>query len=242
MALIRLQKILSCAGVCSRRKAESYILNGFVTVNDHITDVLGTRADPKIDTICFNGQKLSIESNKIYIALNKPKGYVSSCYQPNAKIVTDLVRITNRIFPVGRLDKDSMGLLLMTNDGRVHHRLSHPSFKHEKEYCVETATPASNRLINAMRKGGILLDGKATLPAKIIRISSRKFKIILTEGKNRQIRRMVAKFGNKVTALKRVRIGNIKIESLSIGSWRYLHKKEWESLVQLNMLCNMVPN
>ena len=135
----------------------------------------------------------------IYIALNKPVDYVTSCSHPGEKVVVDLVDIAERIYPVGRLDKDSTGLLLLTNDGRIHHRLSHPSFDHEKEYDVTVARPISDGALKKMRDG-LPLMGTRTRPARISRLSARRFRIVLQEGKNRQIRRMVRKVGNGCSA------------------------------------------
>jgi len=157
---------------------------------------------------------------------------VTSCDHPGEKIVLDLVDIPERIYPVGRLDKDSTGLLLLTNDGRLHHRLSHPSFDHEKEY--EVTVVASHITDGALRRleKGLPVMGTKTRPAKVKRLSSKRFRIILKEGRNRQIRRMVGKVGGRVIGLKRVRISNIKLSKLSEGSWRYLGEKEKEGLLE----------
>ncbi|MEA1946053.1 MAG: pseudouridine synthase, partial [Thermodesulfobacteriota bacterium] len=141
-----------------------------------------------------------------------------------------LVVIPERIYPVGRLDKDSTGLLLLTNDGRLHHRLSHPSFDHEKEYEVTVASHITDGALRSLEKG-LPVMGTKTRPAKIKRLSSKRFRIVLKEGRNRQIRRMVGKVGGRVIGLKRIRISNIKLGRLSEGSWRYLGKKEKEGLL-----------
>ncbi|MCD6185190.1 MAG: rRNA pseudouridine synthase, partial [Deltaproteobacteria bacterium] len=141
MSTMRLQKYMSKAGFCSRREAEKYIAEGLVKINGAVAAVLGTKVDTEIDKVEVNENLLEIINQTVYIALNKPKGYVTSCNQNGDNIVLDLVDITERIVPVGRLDKDSTGLLILTNDGNFHHRLLHPSFDHEKEYEVTLSKP-----------------------------------------------------------------------------------------------------
>jgi pseudouridine synthase len=221
---IRLQKYLSMAGICSRRHGEEMILAGRVWVNGRIVTELGTRVDPG-DTVEIDGKPVLAQQRVVYIALNKPRGYVTSCDQPGQKLVTDLVNIPERIYPIGRLDKDSTGLLLLTNDGPLHHRLSHPSFDHEKEYVVTLAAPVSDSALHKMAEG-MLLSGKRTRPAEIHRISLRSFRIILKEGKNRQIRRMVRKVGQEVLELQRIRIAGIRLGKLESGKWRFLEPDE----------------
>ena len=230
--LIRLQKFLSAAGVCSRRKAESYIIAGRVRVNGRVVTALGTRIDPDGDKVEFDGRRVSGPSRLIYIALNKPKGYVSSCSQPGDRIVLDLIDLDTRVYPVGRLDRDSTGLVLLTNDGRIHHRLLHPSFDHEKEYEVTVSRPIADGALKKMARGVPVL-GKRTRPARIKRVSAGKFRIVLQEGRNRQIRRMVGKVGHNVVGLKRIRIGAIRIGRLAPGSWRYLSPKEERLLLSV---------
>ncbi|MDX2508281.1 MAG: pseudouridine synthase [Desulfobacterales bacterium] len=228
---MRLQKYLSGAGFCSRRKGEEYIKDGLVMVNDQVVTELGTKVDPEADRVEVDGTRVEADQKKVYIALNKPREYVTSCNHPGEKIVLDFVDIPERIYPVGRLDKDSTGLLLLTNDGRLHHRLSHPSFDHEKEYEVTVASHITDGALKSLEKGMPMM-GTKTRPAKIRRISSKRFRIILKEGKNRQIRRMVGKVGGRVIGLKRIRISNIKLGKLSEGSWRYLGEKEKEGLLE----------
>ena len=230
MSEMRLQKFLSSAGVCSRRKGEEFIVAGKVSVNGKIITELGTKIDPARDQVDVDGQVIKPTEQFIYIALNKPGGYVTSCSHPGEKIVVDLVDISERIYPVGRLDKDSTGLLLLTNDGRIHHRLSHPSFDHEKEYDVTVARPISDGALQKMRTG-LPLMGTRTRPAGVTRLSGRRFRIVLKEGKNRQIRRMVRKVGNTVTRLQRIRVAGIKLGKLAPGQWRYLSPGEKESLL-----------
>jgi 23S rRNA pseudouridine2605 synthase/23S rRNA pseudouridine2604 synthase len=142
---MRLQKSFSEACLCSRRKAEEYILAGRVKVNDQVVLELGTRVDPNIDRVQWDGRPVTLSGEMIYVVLNKLKGVVTSCHQPGKRIVLDLVDLPARIYPIGRLDKDSSGPLLLTNDGRLHHLLSHPSFDHEKEYLVSVASLSVTR-------------------------------------------------------------------------------------------------
>ena len=229
--MMRLQKYLSTAGVCSRRKGEELILAGRVSLNGEVVTELGTKADPDLDLVEVDGKAVHIEQDRVYIALNKPKEYVTSTRHRGEQVVTDLVDIAQRIYPVGRLDKDSTGLLLLTNDGRLHHRLSHPSFDHEKEYVVRVAKPIPDGALERMAKG-VAMMGTRTRPASIKRISRKQFNIVLQEGKNKQIRRMVRKVGNQVTDLQRVRIANIRLGKLAEGTWRHLKKKELEPLLK----------
>jgi 23S rRNA pseudouridine2605 synthase/23S rRNA pseudouridine2604 synthase len=222
---IRLQKFLADAGICSRRHGESLILAGKVRVNGVIVTELGTRVDPEADTIEIDGIPVRLSQRLVYIALNKPHGVVTSCDHPGERLVTDLVNVPERIYPIGRLDKESTGLLLLTNDGPLHHRLSHPSFDHEKEYVVTLSAPISDGALQKMADG-MMLSGTRTRPAEIHRISLRKFRIILKEGRNRQIRRMVQKVGMSVLHLHRIRIAGIRLGKIEPGRWRFLTADE----------------
>jgi len=232
MSLMRLQKFLSAAGVCSRRKGEEYIKAGRVAVNSQIVVELGTKIDPDTDIVLVDGNPVQYSQTLIYIALNKPRDYVTSCSHPGEKIVLDLVDIPRRVYPIGRLDKDSTGLLLLTNDGRLHHKLSHPSFDHEKEYDVTVTKPISDGALGKMAEGLPMMETQ-TRPARVQRISTRRFRIVLQEGKNRQVRRMVRKVGNHVSDLKRIRVANIKLGRLAPGAWRYLSEKEKLELLKI---------
>ena len=231
MTEMRLQKFLSRAGICSRRKGEEYIKAGWVKVNGKIVTELGVKVDPERDAVEVDRDAIRSDTALIYIALNKPRGYVSSCRQQNEQIVLDLLDISDRVYPIGRLDKDSTGLLLLTNDGYLHNRLSHPSFNHEKEYEVTVAKPMPEGALRKLSKG-LPMMGTRTRPARVKRISTRRFGIVLREGKNRQIRRMVRKVGNQVTHLKRIRIASIKLGNLPSGRWRHLTKIEKENLLK----------
>ncbi len=239
MTQMRLQKFLSMAGLCSRRHGEKYIKDGYVRVNGRVVNKLGTKVDPKSDRVEVQGRVVEVKHKMVYIALNKPKGYIASCNRVSErlcnhsydKIVLDLVDVSERIYPVGRLDKDSTGLLLLTNNGDLHHRLLHPSFDHEKEYEVAVAKPIPDGALRNMANGLPLMGTKTRL-AKIKRISARLFRIVLKEGKNRQIRRMVRKVGNQVVRLKRIRVANILLENLEEGDWRYLTETEKKELLK----------
>ena len=235
MELMRLQKFLSAAGFSSRRQGEEFIKEGRVKVNDVVVTELGTKVDPECDRVEVDGTQLSLNRKLVYIVLNKPKGYITSCDQKNARLVVDLVDIPQRVYPIGRLDKDSTGLLLLTNDGRLHHRLSHPSFDHEKEYEVSTAKPIPAGALKKLEKG-IPLMGRKTRPTRIQRLSSNRIRMVLQEGRNRQIRRMLRKVGNQVKQLHRTRISNIKISDLKPGAWRHLTGKETAQLLKLTGL------
>jgi len=229
---MRLQKFLSAAGVCSRRKGEEYIKAGRVAVNSQIVVELGAKVDPAADLVQVDGIPVQSSQPLIYIGLNKPRDYVTSCSHPGERIVLDLVDIPRRVYPIGRLDKDSTGLLLLTNDGRLHHKLSHPSFDHEKEYDVSVAKPIANGALRKMAEGLPMMEIQ-TRPARVQRISARRFRIVLQEGKNRQVRRMVRKVGNKVTGLKRIRVANIKLGDLASGAWRHLKDQERRELLKI---------
>jgi 23S rRNA pseudouridine2605 synthase/23S rRNA pseudouridine2604 synthase len=230
MAEMRLQKFLSAAGVCSRRKGETYILAGRVSVNGRTVTELGTKVDPDRDAVSVDGNPVVSSVERVYIALHKPRGYVSSCEQKEAKTVLELIDIPERVYPIGRLDKDSTGLLLMTNDGQLHQRLAHPSFDHEKEYDVTVALPITDGALRKMASGMPLM-GSRTRPAVVRRIGPRRFRVILKEGRNRQIRRMVRKLGNHVTRLVRLRTANIKLGKLPPGQWRRLTAAESKKLL-----------
>ncbi|CCK80171.1 pseudouridine synthase [Desulfobacula toluolica] len=230
---MRLQKYLAHAGVCSRRKAEEYILQGYVKVNHQVVTELGTKIDPEQDQVFFDNKKVFLKQNvsKIYIAVNKPEGVVTSCSQQKTKIILDLINIDERVYPVGRLDKDSKGLVLLTNDGDLHNKLSHPSYNHEKEYVVTTGQPISDADLTHMAQG-MVIDKIKTRKATVKRLSKNKFRIVLKQGRNRQIRKMVGKTGNKVDILQRIRMANINLGNLKEGKWRYLTPKEIKHLTQ----------
>jgi pseudouridine synthase len=228
---MRLQKFLSHAGVCSRRQGEALIAAGRVAVNGRVVTAPGTLVDPQADRVTVDGRDVAIESSLVYLMLHKPVGVVTSCRHPGQPVVTDLVDLPQRIFPVGRLDKDSSGLLLLTNDGRIHHRLSHPSFDHEKEYVVDVDIPLFDDVLQQLAEG-IVLDGRRTRPARVERLGARRFRIVLREGRNRQIRRMVEAVGGRVKKLQRVRFANLRLGNMKPGRWRFLTAKETRRLLK----------
>ncbi len=230
MTLMRLQKFLSAAGVCSRRKAEDLIRQGRVRLNGQVVVELGAKTDPRTDRVSVDGQAVRPTQRLIYIALNKPLGYVCSCRHAGKKIVLELVNVPERVYPVGRLDKESTGLLLLTNDGRLHLKLSHPSFDHEKEYDVVVERPISDGALRRMAEGMPILN-TLTRPASVHRIDERRFRIVLKEGRNRQIRRMVSRLGNEVVRLQRIRVAHIRLGRLPEGKWRYLTDSEVQALL-----------
>jgi 23S rRNA pseudouridine2605 synthase/23S rRNA pseudouridine2604 synthase len=227
---MRLQKFLAAAGVCSRRRAEDLIRAGRVRINGQVVAELGAKTDPQTDRVSVDGQTVTPTQRLIYIALNKPRGYVSSCRHVGKKIVLDLVNVPERVYPVGRLDKESTGLLLLTNDGRLHLKLSHPSFDHEKEYEVVVERPISDGALRRMAEGMPILN-TPTRPAEVHRTGERRFRIVLKEGRNRQIRRMVSRLGNEVVDLRRIRVAHIRLDRLAEGKWRYLTDPEVQALL-----------
>lgn len=233
----RLQKLLSAAGVCSRRTAETYLIAGRVTVNGQ-TAHLGQRADPDRDEILVDGRPLAPRAEAVYILLNKPRGYVSTLSDERGRrTVAELVAdCGSRVYPVGRLDLDSEGLLLLTNDGDLVNGLTHPRHEVEKHYEVRVRGNMDNipRLSEPME-----LDGYAIRPAGVTVLErgedSAKIRMTIHEGRNRQIRRMCEKAGLEVRRLKRVAIGNMPLDpKLKSGAWRELTQDE---LAYLQDLC-----
>ena len=229
----RLQKILSSRGVASRRKAEQMILEGQVTVNG-VPASLGDTADPELDEICVNGQPLPEQQRSVYILLNKPRGYVTTLSdekgRPNAaQLVSDC---GTRVYPVGRLDMDSEGLLLFTNDGLFANDLTPPKQEVEKVYEV---------WVSGYQPGGeeklsrpIILDGYRIRPPKVVLLSvngeKAKFRVTIHEGRNRQIRRMCEAAGMHCTRLRRIQEGTLRLGNLPCGAWRYLTAEEVSNL------------
>ena len=235
----RLQKLLSEAGVCSRRSAEEYIKSGRVKVNG-IPAALGDGADPELDEITLDGAPRRPAPQWIYIMLNKPRGYVTTLSdEAGRRTVADLIRdVPQRVYPVGRLDMHSEGLLLLTNDGQLAHRLMHPSHEVYKQYLVklspdESGLPSPEEALSRP----IELDGQRLLPARCRLLAKTENGYVMTiairQGKNRQIRRMCAKCGYTVNSLKRVAEGNVKLADLPTGTWRYLRPEEIKYLRSL---------
>lgn len=231
----RLQKLLSAAGICSRRTAEAYITAGRVTVNGG-TAQLGQRADPDRDDVRVDGKPLNGREALVYLLLNKPRGYVTTLSdEKGRRTVADLTMdCGTRVFPVGRLDLDSEGLLLMTNDGELMQHLLHPSDEVEKTYHVSVYGPVAGA---AARLSAITdLEGEAIRPARVevLRQTARTAELSITihEGKNRQIRRMCAACGLTVKRLRRVREHTLELGDLPVGKWRYLTAEETAALKQ----------
>lgn len=232
MPVERLQKILSGRGICSRRKAEEYIEEGLVRVNGEVA-TLGQKADPEVDNIEVDGQVLEARKELLYYVLNKPVGVVTTnASHVDHHTVRDLLppELQDVLHPVGRLDKETTGLLLLTNDGVLSYRLTHPKFDHEKEYEVVTTEPITDGQLNKLRNG-VTIDGTKTKPATVKRLNESVFRICLTEGRNRQIRRMCQKVGAPLTALKRVRIMTLA-PTLKEGQLRTLTPEEKAALLQ----------
>ncbi len=227
----RINKILSQRGVCSRREADRLISAGRVLINGQTAEMgeqVGHNDDIEVDGLPIDGP-----SKKIYIMLNKPIGVISTTDHSAPDNVIDYVGLSERVFPVGRLDVESSGLLLLTNDGELTERLTHPRYEHEKEYEVEVSKEINDEQIGQLRDGIKLPDGK-TLPAKVNRISSNQFRIVLRQGMNRQIRRMCEAVGLEATKLRRIRIHTLKLGRLRYGQWRELSKNEIEQLKRSN--------
>lgn len=230
MSEIRLQKYIAECGIASRRSAEKLIVSGKVIVNGEIIKKLGTKINPEKDVVIVTGKRLKKKEKKIYIKLNKPRGIISSCSPREKKTILGLISdIPYRLYPVGRLDADSQGLMILTNDGELANRLMHPRYEHEKEYQVSVRDPLKPEQIKQIKEG-IEIGNEKTLPARIYIKGNKRFNIVLREGKNRQIRRMVEALGNEVIFLKRVRIKNIQLGNLRVGQYEYLTRSEIRSL------------
>jgi 23S rRNA pseudouridine2604 synthase len=228
---LRINKFISETGYCSRREADKLVESGKVTINGSVA-VLGSQAEEG-DDVRVNGQPLgSKATGRVYIVLNKPVGITSTTEQHIRGNIVDFVGHTERIFPIGRLDKDSEGLILLTNDGDIVNKILRAEGRHEKEYIVTVDRPVTPSFLQGMASGVKIL-GQRTLPCEVTRVTDRMFRIILTEGKNRQIRRMCAAFGYEVRRLQRIRIMNIHLGMLRTGAWRDLTVREKEELGQM---------
>jgi 23S rRNA pseudouridine2605 synthase len=225
----RLQKILAQAGLGSRRACEELIAAGRVRVNGEVA-TLGTRADPEHDTIEVDGAIVGVRQGLVHYLLNKPAGVVTTASDPQGRpTVAGLVPEEPRVYPVGRLDADTEGLLLLTNDGELAHRLTHPSFGVEKEYLAEVEGTPSRGALRRLREGVELEDGP-TAPAKASLVGDHTLRLTIHEGRNRQVRRMCAAVGHPVVRLVRVRIGPLADRRLAPGEWRELTQREVRDL------------
>jgi 23S rRNA pseudouridine2605 synthase len=228
-AAVRLQKVLSRAGLGSRRTCEDLIAAGRVTVNG-VVATLGTRADAETDAIEVDGARLGVRQDLVHYLLNKPAGVVTTAADPQGRrTVVDLVPADTRVYPVGRLDIDTEGLLILTNDGELAHRLTHPSFGVDKEYLAEVEGTPSRGALRRLRDGVDLDDGR-TAPARASLVGDHTVRLTIHEGRNRQVRRMCDAVGHPVRRLVRVRIGPVVDRRLPPGAWRVLTQAELRAL------------
>lgn len=230
----RLQKYIARSGVTSRRKAEELILSGKVKVNEKTVTELGTKIDPESDIVLVNNQKIFEVKNHVYIKLYKPEGYVTTVKdQFNRKTVMDLINAKERVYPVGRLDYNTSGLLLLTNDGDLANKLMHPKYNIYKTYIAEAKGRITEDSMNILRTG-VVIENYKTAPARVKLIkykqSSSIVQISIHEGKNRQIRKMFEAVGHTVTELKRTSLGKINLGDLNPGCWKYLNNEEIQFL------------
>ena len=230
MEKMRLQKYMSQAWITSRRKAEEYIEKWLVKVNGQIAKI-GESIYPGIDEVILLDKAIEEQKNFVYYKLNKPRWIETTCAQNNKKNIVDIMDIKERVFPIWRLDKETTWLILMTNDGRLANFLMHPRYEHSKEYIVETFGSIDDNQLDSMRQWLFIL-WRMTNEASIKRISSGTFSIILTEWRNRQIRRMVEKVWSRVKKLKRIRIENIHLWKLDFWEYKNLSKGELQELFE----------
>lgn len=241
MEEIRLQKYLADCGVASRRKAEELIMQGKVCVNGEIVTQLGTKIKPNKDVVEFNGSKVTLNEEHIYILLNKPIGYVTTAKdQFNRDSVLDLVKTNKRLVPVGRLDMYTSGALILTNDGDFVYKVTHPKHEIDKTYTVTIKGIVKNDEVESLRKG-VKIEDYTTKPAKvkILKTDEEKnqsrLEITIHEGKNRQVRKMCEAIGHKVLALHRSKIAGIGVKDIPLGKWRYLKSNEIKQILKGNI-------
>lgn len=233
----RLQKYMASCGVASRRKCEELILNGKVKVNGILVNEVGIKINPLNDIVEYEGVIIQKEENKVYIMLNKPEGYISSVKdEKDRATILDIVKVKERIYPIGRLDYDSSGLLLLTNDGEIYNKIIHPRVEIIKKYIAVVKGQVTEKDIQKFQ-AGIDIGGYITAPAELNVISFDKdvstVEIGIHEGKNRQIRRMCAALHHEVLSLKRIAIGEIKLGYLKRGEYRPLKKEEIDYITSL---------
>lgn len=241
MEEVRLQKYLANCGIASRRKAEELITSGKISVNGKVITELGTKINPSTDKVLYNGKEVKEESKHVYILLNKPIGYVTTAKdQFDRDSVMDLVKVKERIVPVGRLDMYTSGALILTNDGDFVYQVTHPKHEIEKTYTVTIKGIVTNEEVEKLRKG-VKIDDYITKEAKvkILKTDEEKnqsrLEITIHEGKNRQVRKMCEAIGHKVLALHRSKIAGIGVKDLSLGKWRYLTKQEVNKILNQNV-------
>lgn len=229
---IRINKFLSEAGVCSRREADRQVENGNVTIDGKIA-VMGDRIFDG-QKVCFMGKEVTLEEEKILLAVHKPAGIVCTAEKREKNNIVDFIHYPKRIYPVGRLDKDSTGLILMTNQGELVNKIMRAGNMHEKEYIVTVNKPVTDSFLRGLAGGVPLVELNATTrKCKVWRIGKRQFGIILTQGLNRQIRRMCEYFGYRVEKLVRTRIMNIELGDLKAGTYREVTPQEYKELMRL---------
>lgn len=232
---IRLQKWLAHAGVASRRHSEELILKGLVRVNGRTVRELGTRVRPGIDTVEVGGQVLKAPEKLVYLVLNKPRGFVTTTSDPRGRrTVLDLLpRMQARVYPVGRLDYDTEGLLILTNDGELTQLLTHPRHQVAKTYLADVEGDVSSEALEALRRGVHLEDGRTT-PAEVSVVRRENgvtsLRLTIREGRNRQVRRMMEAVGHPVRFLKRIQYGPLNLYGVRLGEWRYLTEEEVAAL------------
>lgn len=226
---INLNKYISSTGICSRREADRWIADGRVTINDMPTK-LGNRVEEG-DVVKVDGKPLQTKPKALYIALNKPVGIVCTTDKKEPKNIVDFIGHKERLFPIGRLDKPSEGLIFLTNDGDIVNKILRAGNQHEKEYIVSVDKRITEQFMRKMRHGVPIL-GTVTKKCKVEKINDRTFKIILVQGLNRQIRRMCEYLDYKVIKLKRIRIMNVKLGRLKLGDWRELSTDEMKMIQQ----------
>ena len=232
---MRLQKYLALCGIASRRNAEKMIMDGHISVNGNVVTAMGVQVDESVDTVCVDGLQVFPVYEKHYIAYNKPVGEVTTVSDPEGRAtVMDKFRdYPVRLFPVGRLDYDSEGILLLTNDGDMMNHVLHPSFEIKKVYLVRISNQVSDNEIACLRKG-VIVDGRMTSPAEVRLIRKETFSsdllISIHEGRNRQVRKMIDAIGHQVVHLKRVQFGPVSLGDLPTGMWRKLTDEEVRKL------------
>lgn len=233
----RLQKYMADCGVASRRKCEEIILSGRVKVNNSVVKKLGCKIDRDKDKVYLDNKLMKPEENKVYIALNKPVGYVSTVMDERGrKTLMDLVKVKERIYPIGRLDYDTSGLILLTNDGDIYNKVIHPRKSINKKYIAKIEGTPNSEEMERFRSGVDIGDYITSNANFKILNSDKKYsevEIVIHEGKNRQIRRMCEAINHPVVTLKRISVGDILLDSLELGRWRFLSNNEVEYLKQL---------